>query len=76
MSIEPGSTLAHYRVVEKIGEGGMGAVWEAVYATETARNAPLEDPTMPLCWPATDGSDWRYSTRFERLPGSRARIPG
>jgi serine/threonine protein kinase len=30
MAIEAGQQLLHYRLVEQIGEGGMGIVWKAV----------------------------------------------
>jgi Tol biopolymer transport system component len=59
MTIEPGRSLSHYRLAEKIGEGGMGAVWRAVDTT-LGREVAIK------VLPAAFAGDPERLLRFER----------
>ena len=59
MTMEPGRTLQHYRIVEKIGSGGMGEVW---IAEDTKLGRTIALKTLPR-WTAAD--DYARA-RFER----------
>ena len=59
MPIEPGQQLLHYRLIEKIGEGGMGAVWKATDTT-------LDREVAIKILPADFASDEDRLARFDR----------
>ena len=59
MNLEPGRTIAHYRLLEKLGEGGMGVVWKA-------RDLKLDRDIAIKFLPEDLGSDPDRRAYFER----------
>ena len=59
MSFESGEMLLHYRLVEQIGEGGMGVVWKAIDTT-------LDREVAIKILPESFAQDADRLARFER----------
>ena len=59
MTLEPGRTLSQYRLVERIGQGGMGEVWRA---TDTTLGREVAIKVLPQAFSA----DAERLSRFER----------
>jgi serine/threonine-protein kinase len=57
--ISPGQQILHYRIVEKLGEGGMGVVWSA---TDSTLGRPVAIKVLPPSFAA----DPERLARFER----------
>src|SRR5687767_15880793 len=53
------TSIAHYRITSKLGEGGMGEVWRA---TDTRLNRDVAIKILP----AALANDAQYMARFER----------
>jgi serine/threonine protein kinase len=59
LPIEPGAALLHYRLVERLGAGGMGVVWKAVDTT-------LDREVAIKILPTAFADDPERLARFER----------
>ncbi|MHC5028618.1 MAG: serine/threonine-protein kinase, partial [Planctomycetota bacterium] len=59
MTLEPNQQLLHYRLIAKIGEGGMGVIWKALDTT-------LDREVAIKVLPDTFAADAERLARFER----------
>jgi len=59
LAVEAGQSLLHYRLIEKIGEGGMGVVWKAV-------DTNLDRPVALKILPEEFAGNLERLARFER----------
>src|SRR6516225_2005751 len=57
--MSPQSSIAHYRIISKLGEGGMGEVWRA---TDTKLNRDVAIKVLPPAF----ADDTARMQRFER----------
>jgi Tol biopolymer transport system component len=67
MPVESGQTLLHYRIVDKLGEGGMGVVWKA---TDTTLDRDVAIKILPDAL----AQDPERLARFEREAKSLAAL--
>ena len=63
MTTQP-TTIAHYRIVSKLGEGGMGAVYRA---TETKLNRDVAVKVLPDSFAADPGRLARFAREAQVL---------
>ena len=68
MSLAAGRNLSHYRLVEQIGEGGMGVVWRATDMT-LGRDVAIK------VLPEAVANDPERMARFEREAAARLAQP-